>query len=92
MRVRPVVPEYNGLARLPIPVRSTERWRRGLLATNGTIGERIPGYEPLGVYHENTHFLEDSEVWFTNHGPIGFVDEQMNVTMIRDWKFFADQQ
>ena len=50
------------------------------------------GYEPLGVYHQNTNFLEDSEVWFTNHGPIAFVDEQMNVTTILDWKFFADQQ
>jgi len=50
------------------------------------------GYEPLGVYHEHTNFLEDSELWFTNHGPVAFVDEQMNVTTILDWKFFADQQ
>jgi anti-sigma factor ChrR (cupin superfamily) len=50
------------------------------------------GYEPLGVYHENTNFLEDSELLFTNHGPVAFVDEQMNVTTIIDWKFFADQQ
>jgi anti-sigma factor ChrR (cupin superfamily) len=50
------------------------------------------GYEPLGVYHERTNFLEDSELLFTNHGPIAFVDEDMNVTTLLDWKFFADQQ
>lgn len=50
------------------------------------------GYEPLGVYHEHTNFLEDSEILFTNHGPIAFVDQDMNVTTLLDWKFFADQQ
>ena len=50
------------------------------------------GYEPLGVFHEHTTFLEDSELWFTNHGPIAFVDADMNTIMILDWKFFADQQ
>jgi anti-sigma factor ChrR (cupin superfamily) len=58
----------------------------------GTARAGDYGYEPLGVYHEHTHFLEDSELWFTNHGPIAFVDDEMNVTTILDWKFFADQQ
>jgi anti-sigma factor ChrR (cupin superfamily) len=50
------------------------------------------GYEPLGVFHESTHFLEDSELLFTNHGPTVNVDADGNVLAIVDWKFFADQQ
>ncbi|MEA3218761.1 MAG: hypothetical protein QOJ19_4917 [Acidimicrobiia bacterium] len=49
------------------------------------------GYEPLGVFHESTRFLEDSELLFTNHGPTVNVDENGNVLAIIDWKFFADQ-
>ncbi|MEO0322457.1 MAG: 2,4'-dihydroxyacetophenone dioxygenase family protein [Myxococcota bacterium] len=50
------------------------------------------GYEPLGVFHESTTFVEDSELLFTNHGPVAFVDADMSVTMMLDWKFFADAQ
>ncbi len=50
------------------------------------------GYEPLGVYHERTEFVEDSELLFTNHGPVAFVNEDLSVKMLLDWKFFADQQ
>lgn len=50
------------------------------------------GYEPLGVFHEHTNFIEDSELWFTNHGPIAFVNPDGSVAMLLDWKFFADQQ
>ncbi len=49
------------------------------------------GYEPLGVYHESTTFLEDSELLFTNHGPVAFVDGDNNIIMMLDWKYFADQ-
>jgi anti-sigma factor ChrR (cupin superfamily) len=49
------------------------------------------GYEPLGVFHERTQFLEDSELIFTNHGPIIFVDDKGDPALIIDWKFFADQ-
>ena len=50
------------------------------------------GYEPLGVYHERTEFVEDCELIFTNYGPIAFVNEDMSVKFLLDWKFFADQQ
>lgn len=50
------------------------------------------GYEPLGVYHERTTFLEDSELLFTNHGPVAFVNEDMSVSMILDWQYFTDRQ
>lgn len=49
------------------------------------------GYEPLGVYHERTEFLEDSELLFTNHGPIAFVNEDMSVKMLLDWQFFTER-
>jgi anti-sigma factor ChrR (cupin superfamily) len=49
------------------------------------------GYEPLGVFHERTQFLEDSELIFTNHGPVIFVDDKGDPLMIIDWKYFADQ-
>jgi len=50
------------------------------------------GYEPLGVYHESTTFLEDTELLFTNHGPVAFVNPDMSIAMMLDWKFFADKQ
>lgn len=50
------------------------------------------GYEPLGVYHEKTVFLEDSELWFSNHGPVAFVNPDKSILMMLDWKFFADRQ
>ena len=49
------------------------------------------GYEPLGVFHESTVFLEDSELLFTNHGPIAFVKPDNSIIMILDWKYFADK-
>lgn len=48
------------------------------------------GYEPLGAYHEETRFLEDTELLFTNHGPVAFIDENRAPVLILDWKFFAD--
>lgn len=50
------------------------------------------GYEPLGVYHENTHFLEDTELWFTNYGPIAFTNPDGSVKLLLDWKFFAEAE
>lgn len=50
------------------------------------------GYEPLGVYHESTVFLEDSELLFTNHGPVAFTNPDGSIALMLDWKFFADKQ
>lgn len=50
------------------------------------------GYEPLGVYHERTEFPEDTVLWFSNHGPIAFVNPDQSIQMMLDWKFFADKQ
>ena len=50
------------------------------------------GYEPLGVTHDHTAFVEDSELLFTNHGPVAFTNDDGSVKFMLDWKFFADQQ
>lgn len=50
------------------------------------------GYEPLGVFHDETSFPEYTELLFTNHGPIAFTNPDGSVKMLLDWKFFADQQ
>jgi anti-sigma factor ChrR (cupin superfamily) len=58
----------------------------------GTAKAGDYGYEPLGVYHESTAFTEDSELLFTNHGPVAFVNPDKSILMMLDWKFFADKQ
>ncbi|MBK8160516.1 MAG: 2,4'-dihydroxyacetophenone dioxygenase family protein [Rhodospirillaceae bacterium] len=50
------------------------------------------GYEPLGVYHERTEFVEDTVLWFSNHGPVAFVNPDKSILIMLDWKFFADAQ
>lgn len=57
----------------------------------GTAEAGDYGYEPLGAFHELTTFLEDSELLFTNHGPVVFVDENGGTKMILDHQFFADR-
>ena len=42
------------------------------------------GYEPIGALHEHTAFPEDTELLFTNYGPIAFLDEAMKPVMIVD--------
>jgi hypothetical protein len=41
--------------------------------------------------HESTTFPEDSELWFSNHGPVAFVNPDGSIAMMLDWKFFADK-
>ncbi len=40
------------------------------------------GYEPLGVIHDTTTFLEDTDLLFTNHGPVVFLDDDDQVTSV----------
>ena len=42
------------------------------------------GYEPLDSVHEETKFPEYSELYFSNHGAVVFLDEDDNVTSILD--------
>jgi hypothetical protein len=48
------------------------------------------GYEPVGAFHKNTTFVEPTDIYFTNFGPIGFVDEQGQFTLIMDHVFIRD--
>lgn len=42
------------------------------------------GYEPLGAIHDLTTFTEYTELYFTNFGPVLFMDEDGTVTSILD--------
>lgn len=42
------------------------------------------GYEPLGAVHELTSFPEYTELYFTNFGPVVFMDEDGTVNSILD--------
>jgi quercetin dioxygenase-like cupin family protein len=42
--------------------------------------------EPNGVIHNENWFPEETIVYFSNHGPLKFLDDDDNVTMIVDWR------
>jgi anti-sigma factor ChrR (cupin superfamily) len=42
------------------------------------------GYEPLGSLHELTQFPEYTELLFTNHGPVAFLNEDGSVSSMLD--------
>jgi hypothetical protein len=44
------------------------------------------GYEPNGVIHDSTCFVEDSTFYFTNYGPIKFIDDEDKAVMVVDWQ------
>lgn len=48
------------------------------------------GYEPNGMIHDVTLFPEESILYFSNHGPMKFMDDDNNVTMILDWRTIRD--
>lgn len=44
------------------------------------------GYEPSGVIHDSTYFAEDTIYFFTNHGPVKFIDDDDNTLAVIDWR------
>ena len=42
------------------------------------------GYEPIGAIHDRTIFPEYTELLFTNHGPVVFLNEDDTVASILD--------
>jgi quercetin dioxygenase-like cupin family protein len=44
------------------------------------------GYEPSGVIHDSTCFQEDSIFFFTNYGPIHFIDDEDKTVFVLDWR------
>ena len=53
----------------------------------GSAVEGTYGYEPLGAIHEETTFTDYTELYFTNFGPVLFLDDDDNVISILDNKF-----
>ena len=51
-------------------------------AVSAVVGEYA--YKPLNAVNEKTNFPEYSELYFTNHRPVFFLDEDDNVTSILD--------
>jgi anti-sigma factor ChrR (cupin superfamily) len=43
------------------------------------------GYEPNSVIHDQTCFPEESILYFTNFGPIRFMDDEDKTTFVLDW-------
>lgn len=50
----------------------------------GVAEEGAYGYEPLGVIHEHTSFPVYTELFFTNYGPVAFLDEDGGILSILD--------
>jgi hypothetical protein len=66
----------------------SEKWRCGAASKNGGItaisGDH--GYEPNGVIHDMTNFPEDTILYFTNFGPIRYIDDDNNTVGFLDWQ------
>ncbi len=56
----------------------------------GTALEGTYGYEPLDAIHDHTAFPEYTLLYFTNYGPVVFLDEKDNVTSILDHSYLSD--
>jgi hypothetical protein len=48
------------------------------------------GYEPNGIIHDSTEFPRETVFYFTNHGPIQFIDEKDDTVFVLDWKGLLD--
>jgi hypothetical protein len=44
------------------------------------------GYEPNGVIHDMTNFPEETVLYFTNFGPIRYIDDDDNTVGFLDWQ------
>lgn len=44
------------------------------------------GYEPNGIIHDHTEFPEESVLYFTNYGPIRFINDADDTLMVLDWQ------
>jgi quercetin dioxygenase-like cupin family protein len=44
------------------------------------------GFEPNGIIHDHTEFPEESVLYFTNYGPIRFINEADDTVMVLDWR------
>jgi len=48
------------------------------------------GYEANGCWHDETIFPEETVLYFTNYGPIRFVDDEDNTIVVLDYKMLRE--
>jgi 2,4'-dihydroxyacetophenone dioxygenase len=48
------------------------------------------GFEANGAWHDDTKFLEETVLYFTNYGPIRFVDDDDNTVAVLDYKMLRE--
>lgn len=65
-------------------VRGKMEYRAGVAVTGDY------GYEPLDAVHDKTWFPEETELYFTNFGPVLFLDDADNVVAILDQSRIAE--
>jgi hypothetical protein len=53
----------------------------GITAVGGDYG-----YEPTGIIHDWTNFVTDTVFYFTNYGPLQFMDDEDNTVAVLDWQ------
>ena len=67
-------------------ISGTMEVRGGAAAGGVTAYAGDYGYEPTGMIHDFTNFVEDTVFYFTNYGPIQFMDDDDNILGILDWQ------
>ena len=64
--------------------------RGGAAAGGVTARAGDYGYEPNGIVHDSTYFPEPSRFYFTNRGPVAFLDAAGRVTDVLDWRVLQE--
>jgi hypothetical protein len=59
--------------------------RGGVTARTGDYG-----FEANGTWHDDTKFTEETILYFTNFGPIRFVDDEDRTLVVFDYKMLRD--
>ena len=59
--------------------------RGGVTARTGDYG-----FEANGTWHDDTKFTEETILYFTNFGPIRFVDDEDRTLVVIDYKMLRD--
>jgi len=59
--------------------------RGGVTARTGDYG-----FEANGTWHDDTKFTEETILYFTNFGPIRFVDDEDRTLAVLDYKMLRD--
>lgn len=61
-------------------IRGEMHYREGVACTGDY------GYEPIGVIHDETKFVQETELLFTNHGAVLFKDEDGKFSVPMDYE------